>query len=76
MAEQSERPEPDFADDPRRGEESDTGYPETQPGEVAGETGDADRGPQRDTGATDAPATSSEDERDAGKATGNRRAAG
>jgi hypothetical protein len=58
MADQSERPEPDFAEDPRRSETSDAGYPESQPDEVA-----------RDT---DGPA----DDRDAGEATGNGRAAG
>ena len=76
MADQSDRPEPDFAEDPRRGDDGETGYPETQPNEVAGEATDGGGGPRRDTGGTDAPGTSSEHERDAGTATGNRRAAG
>jgi hypothetical protein len=76
MADQSDRPEPDHAEDPRRGEDSESGYPETQPDDVAGEATKGGGGPRRDTGSTDAPSTSSRDEGDAGEATGNPRAAG
>ncbi len=81
MAERSERPEPDFGEDPRRGEMSDTGYPESQPEAVSGDTDYPAQGPEpagaaRDADETDAPSTSSGDESDPDKATGNPRAAG
>jgi hypothetical protein len=81
MAEQTDRPEPDFSDDPRRGEMSDTGYPESQPDDVTGDTDFPGEGPEHGgkgvgQGETPAPSTSSEHEGGAQEATGNRRAAG
>jgi hypothetical protein len=81
MADQSDRPEPDHADDPRRGEMSDTGYPESQPEDVSGETGYPDKGaehggPGVGDEETSSPSTSSERESGSREATGNRRAAG
>jgi hypothetical protein len=81
MADQSDRSEPDFAQDPREGEMSDAGYPESQPDDVAGDTDCPAEGPEHGgdalgEGETPAPSTSSADESDAQEATGNPRAAG
>jgi hypothetical protein len=87
MADQSERPEPDHSEDPRDGEVSDRGYPESQPEAPPGaSTSDyPEEGPERGAdsdavregaGEHRAPGVSSEHESPPSKATGNPRAAG
>ena len=81
MADQSDRPEPDFDEDPRKGEVSDAGYPESAPEGVAGDTGFPDEGAEHggeslEQGRTPSPSTSSEREGGSRQATGNPRAAG
>jgi len=81
MADQSDRPEPDHSEDPRRQDEADGGYAETGPeGASPGPEGDEQR-PEAEprterAGAERAPGTSSPEEGDPGKATGNPDAAG
>jgi len=83
MADQSDRPEPDHAEDPRAGEVSDRGYPESQPERPPGsgssdypEEGPEHGGPATGQGETRAPGVSSPSESPPSKATGNPRAAG
>jgi hypothetical protein len=82
MADQSDRPEPDFDVDPRRGEVSDRGYPESEPAGAAGGSDYPHEGPEKgsdvpgDEETSGAPSPSSREEREAGQATGNPRAAG
>jgi hypothetical protein len=81
MAEQSDRPEPDHGEDPREGEVSDRGYPESQPeGDAPGSDYPAE-GPQGDEpgpgqGERRAPSVADEQDSGARNATGNPRAAG
>lgn len=81
MAEQSDRPEPDHREDPREGEISDKGYPESQPeGERPGsefpEEGAEHGGPALGQEETRAPSTAGPEDSGPRNATGNPRAAG
>lgn len=60
---------PDHTEDPRKQEEGEGGYPETQPGGGGGD-------PRKREGDTDAPSQSSPDEGDPEQSTGNPGAAG
>ena len=81
MADQSDRPEPDHSEDPRRQETADAGSPETGPeGTSPGPEGD-EQGPEAEphperADAERAPRTSAPEEGDPGQATGNPDAAG
>ena len=71
MADQSERPEPDHAEDPRK-----TGVSDQQPEEAPGEQVPRESGARGGSDAGGAPGTSPEEEGRPGQATGNPRAAG
>jgi hypothetical protein len=82
MADQSDRPEPDHSEDPRR-QETGEGYPETSPegAQPDGSPGGEEQGPEADAhadraGAGRAPGTSAPEEGDPQQATGNPDAAG
>ena len=73
MADQSDRPEPDHTEDPRRQDTADAGYAETAPeGTPRGRRG-ASRGraARRQPAPTVPPSTSAPEEGDPGQATGN-----
>jgi hypothetical protein len=83
MADQSDRPEPDHTEDPRRQGMSDAGYPESDPaGAVPPGSAGEEQGPEappdpgQAAGAARAPGTSSPDDGDPQQATGNPDAAG
>jgi len=83
MADQTDRPEPDHTEDPRRQGASDAGYPESNPEEAVepGSPGErqgpeAEPDPGERAGADRAPGTSSPTDSDPGTATGNPDAAG
>lgn len=81
MAEQSDTPEPDHREDPREGEISDKGYPESQPeGERPGsefpEEGPEHGGPALGQEETRAPSPAGPQDSGPRNATGNPRAAG
>jgi hypothetical protein len=76
MADQSDRPEPDHSEDPRRQDEADAGYAETGPeGASPGPEG-GERNSDAEPDAERAPGTSAPEEGDPGQATGNPDAAG
>jgi hypothetical protein len=78
MADQSDRPEPDHTEDPRRQDTADAGYPETAPeGTAEDDEEDPEAEPDAErAGADRAPSTSAPEEGDPGQATGNPDAAG
>jgi hypothetical protein len=80
MADQSDRPEPDHSEDPRRQESGQAGYAETapegaEPNAAGGRGPDAEPDAER-AGASGAPDTSAPEEGDPGQATGNPDAGG
>jgi hypothetical protein len=77
MADQQDRPEPDHSEDPRRTEVAEGGYAEEgPPGTVPpGESRERQR-EEDETGAGDAPGTSSPSDSPPGTASGNPDAAG
>jgi hypothetical protein len=76
MADQTDRPEPDHSEDPRRQDEGEGGYPEATPEGTAPDAGTGEPDPAARAGADRAPDTSSPEESDPGTATGNPDAAG